>query len=104
MDNQKEILGQIKTIVQEQAPDAKVFLFGSRSRGDFNDESDWDILIILQNQPNRILKNKIHEMLFPLSLEINSFINTVVVSEEDWLHHPAYYSLYESTRHETLAL
>jgi len=104
MINDKEILQRIKIEIHSVTPEAKIFLFGSRSRGDFHDESDWDILIITRTPPDRILKAKIHEKLFPLSVEICSFINTIIVSENDWLNNPSYYSLHLSTAAETILL
>jgi uncharacterized protein len=101
---QNEILASIKTEILSVVPEAKVFLFGSRSRGDFHDESDWDILIITPISPDRTLKNKIHNILFPLSVEICSFINTIIVSETDWLNSPNYYSLHMATANETIPL
>lgn len=39
-------LKDIKTIIQEYLPSAKVLLFGSRARGDYRPKSDYDLLII----------------------------------------------------------
>ncbi len=30
----------------------KIILFGSRARGDFKEDSDWDILIVIKNKVN----------------------------------------------------
>jgi uncharacterized protein len=37
----------------------KILLFGSRARNDFQEDSDWDLLIILKNQATRDEKNDI---------------------------------------------
>ena len=37
----------------------KILLFGSRARCDFQEDSDWDLLIILKNQATRDEKNDI---------------------------------------------
>jgi uncharacterized protein len=42
-----KILSQIKKIVTEQEPKAKIYLYGSRSRGTAKSNSDWDLLILL---------------------------------------------------------
>ncbi len=36
----------IKVIIQSFLPQAKIILFGSRARGDFNVNSDYDVLIV----------------------------------------------------------
>ncbi len=90
----KEILQKIRASVQEIVPDAKVFLFGSRARGDWHDESDWDILVLTENEVGRNLKNKLHQNLYSVSCEIGGyFINSIVVQEADWFNNAAYYAL-----------
>ena len=45
----KEFLNSIKTTVLSYIPDAKVLIFGSRARGDFNTHSDFDLLVVTKN-------------------------------------------------------
>lgn len=45
----KEFLNSIKTTVLSYIPDAKVLVFGSRARGDFNTHSDFDLLVVTKN-------------------------------------------------------
>lgn len=42
----EELLHKIKLTVHSHLPDAKIFLFGSRARGEYNIHSDYDLLII----------------------------------------------------------
>lgn len=48
--SREEILKGIKECVDSVVPDAKVILFGSRARGDAREDSDWDILILLDKE------------------------------------------------------
>jgi predicted nucleotidyltransferase len=41
------ILDRIVAAIQSQDPLAQIYLFGSRARGDNRSDSDWDILILL---------------------------------------------------------
>ena len=86
----------IKAAVLNILPLAKVLLFGSRANGYATDESDWDILILTPDKPDVKLKNLVHDKLFPVSIEIASFINTLIINEEDWNNDPSYYSLHQS--------
>ena len=45
----KEFLNSIKATVLSYIPDAKVLVFGSRARGDFNTHSDFDLLVVTKN-------------------------------------------------------
>ena len=45
MRSKKQETAKIKEIVESRLPGAKVVLFGSRARGDFDEKSDYDLLI-----------------------------------------------------------
>ncbi|HRH60871.1 MAG TPA: nucleotidyltransferase domain-containing protein [Chitinophagaceae bacterium] len=92
----------IKNKIGEVLPNAKVFLFGSRANDYANDESDWDILILTQDKPDNTIKKLIHDILFPISVNIAAFIDTVIVSETDWNNDPSYYSLHQSVSSEKI--
>jgi predicted nucleotidyltransferase len=91
-----DILSSIKSQILAVSPGAKVMLFGSRAYGTPTDESDWDILILTPQVVNATLKRNIHDALFPISMKIAAFINTLTVQENEWDKSPAYYSLYQS--------
>ncbi len=49
------ILKIIKSTVKSFIPEARVLVFGSRARGDFNKDSDFDILILTdETYPERV--------------------------------------------------
>ena len=51
---EQNISTQIKEVVKSFLPEAKVLLFGSRARGDFDKDSDYDLLIIVKDEiPDR---------------------------------------------------
>ena len=87
---------RIKSLVQQAAPGAKVLLFGSRVTGTATDESDWDVLVLTEQAVNAGLKKAVHKNVFPLSVEIGSFINLLMVQEIDWQNNPSYYSLQQT--------
>lgn len=47
MTKQQNVLDRIKRIVLDRDPSAKVYLYGSRARGTMKPDSDWDLLILL---------------------------------------------------------
>lgn len=102
MTEEYKIFLRIKNKIHKVLPDAKVFLFGSRANGNVHEESDWDILILLQKTPDKIIKNLIHETVFPISLEIGAHISTIIVSEDDWNNNPSYYALHQSVSQKVI--
>jgi uncharacterized protein len=96
MLTQEQILLSIKQKVLELIPDADVYLFGSRVNGFIHQESDWDILVLIQQQPTTELKQKLYNNVFPISVSISAFINLIVASRKDWQENPSYFSLKHS--------
>ena len=99
------IAGLIRSRIKKQDPNAEVILFGSHARGQASDESDWDILILIDHpKKNRAMENKYRDELFMLELEIGEPISTFVYSKSDWetkyLHTP----LYQNIKNEGLLL
>lgn len=66
-------------------PKAEILLFGSRARGDFRSDSDWDFLILLGSQAlTRHLKNQILDALYELELETGQVISALIHTKSDW--------------------
>jgi predicted nucleotidyltransferase len=91
-----DILLFIKSRVLDIVPGASVSLFGSRAYGNPTPESDWDILVLTDQPVEPSVKKDIHSALFPLSVELSAFINTLVLEKNDWNNNPAYYSLHQT--------
>ncbi len=88
MDSTKrtKVINQISQTAWKVAPKAKhVVLFGSQARGDARDDSDWDILVLLDK--DRINLEDIDEVSYPLrelGWELGEDINTVLYTVDDW--------------------
>lgn len=73
-------------ILRERFPVASVVLFGSKARGDDDEESDIDLLVLTTLPLSWQERNAVTDSLFNLQLEHSVVISTVVVSEEEWDH------------------
>jgi predicted nucleotidyltransferase len=83
MDREK-VLQSVKKAVHQVDDKAEIILFGSRARGDFNKESDWDFLILTEKQEDYKLQEKIFEKMFDAELETNEIFGTIVHNKKDW--------------------
>jgi len=97
-----EILSRVKSQVLAVMPEAEILLFGSRAYGIPTEESDWDILILTEGPVNAAIKKNIHTSLFPLSVEIGAFINTLTIQKNEWENNPSYYSLHQTVKGRTV--
>lgn len=80
-----QILKEIKKVVLEVDSEAEVVLFGSRAREDFNDESDWDVLILVDKEETDFnFKRKIRNALYNLELKQGTVISTIIRNKEFW--------------------
>lgn len=79
-----EIEKLVKQEVIKIDPNAEVILFGSRARGDFRKDSDWDFLVLLDRPLTPSLKSLILDNLYDLELQSNSIISTIIHSKSEW--------------------
>ena len=81
-----QILNAIRDKASQIVPKgAIVILFGSRARGDAREDSDWDVLILLDKE--RITSQDIDDYSYPLrelGCDYNQCINTILYTKRDW--------------------
>ncbi len=79
------IVDKVKEIVHRYDPDATITLFGSRARGDFWEESDWDFLILTDKENVVELDKKIRSDVFD-EIEMVTFdcVQTIVRTRKVW--------------------
>lgn len=101
----KEILAEIKRRVRENEPDAQVFLYGSYARGDANEESDVDLLILLNKETLGYKdKIKITNPLFDLGFDIGQMISPLVQTKQNWEAKYYYTPLYHNIKREGIEI
>lgn len=79
-----DIINEIKQAILGVELDAEIYLFGSRARGDYQEDSDWDLLILLDGDINYRRKEKIIEALLDIEINHNLTINRIVINKEEW--------------------
>ncbi len=76
-------LQEVKRYVQEIDPQAEVWLFGSRARGDARDDSDWDFLVLTNNDLSGGRRWQFSDHLFDIELETGRMISTIVWPQQE---------------------
>jgi len=82
--NRKELLEQIRQTVREVEPDAEIILYGSRSRGGADLESDWDFLILVDGVLSDERTDSIRHRLYEIEWESGEVICSIVRNREEW--------------------
>jgi predicted nucleotidyltransferase len=82
--NKKEFLMQIKNAVLEIEPDAEIRFYGSRTREDFTEQSDWDFLILLKGKVDDKRTDKIRHRLYEVEWEHGEVISSIVRNKKEW--------------------
>ncbi|MEI8202119.1 MAG: nucleotidyltransferase domain-containing protein [Bacteroidota bacterium] len=106
MTNREEfILHRISSTIKSKDPNAEVILFGSHARGTAHAESDWDILILL-NQLNftKTTETEYRNRIYDVELEVGEAISTFVYSKQIWETKYAVTPFYQNIKKEGIIL
>lgn len=81
----KELLQEINRLILEKDITAKIYLYGSRARGSAREDSDWDILILLNRDTiTPEIEHEITDPLYDLEFETGEVISPMIYSEKEW--------------------
>lgn len=82
---QSEILNRITSEIKKIEPNAEVYLYGSRARGDFRNDSDWDVLVITPRSEITLEYELIlRDPILNLEMETGEVISTLVYTQKEW--------------------
>jgi predicted nucleotidyltransferase len=62
----------------------RIVLFGSVVRGEADEESDVDLLIVLRQPSNHLVRNQISRLLVDINLEYDTNLSGLVVEQTAW--------------------
>ncbi|MCD6488292.1 MAG: nucleotidyltransferase domain-containing protein [Desulfurococcales archaeon] len=83
-----------------------IILFGSRARGDYREDSDWDLLIVVGGSPNRETVRRLQYRIYRALSRNRIYCDVIVVNEEYYVKYKniagtiAYYAHLEGKRVE----
>ncbi len=100
-----QIQARIKKTIHNKDPKAIAYLFGSRARGDFRQDSDWDILILIDSkQVTNEIEDKFRDGLFDIELDSGQVISAFIYPKEYWKKVLLYSPLYNKVNKEGIQL
>jgi len=103
--DQNLIKDRIKKTIHNKDPKAVAYLFGSRARGDFRPNSDWDLLILVDaKRVTNEIEDKFRDDLYDIELESGQIISTFIYTKDYWESTLIYSPLYKNVNREGILL
>jgi predicted nucleotidyltransferase len=101
----EQIKNRIALTIHKKDPNAISYLFGSRARGDFRPDSDWDILILVDDPKfTNELDDKFRDELYDIELESGQNISILIYPKDYWEKELLYSPLYSNVTKEGVLL
>jgi len=85
MATKDALFKRIERTIHEIEPNSTVILYGSRARGDFYEQSDVDLIILLdKNEITREDQKRIKYPLYEIEFETGIIISPMIFSKKEW--------------------
>lgn len=83
--NRNSILKELKQHLQDNFGSTvkDVILFGSQAKGNASEDSDYDVLIILDREYNWCDENRILDLCYDIDLKYNILIDAHIISQKE---------------------
>lgn len=104
-NREKHISQMITRRIKELDPNSEVILYGSHARGQAGKNSDWDILVLLENdEVNLQTEQKFRHHLLDVELQVGEPISVYVKSKSTWESKYRITPFYKSIKNEGIKL
>ena len=95
------IASLVKQQIIKSDATAQVILFGSRARGDAENESDWDFLVLTTQKDTEILSDKLRKIILRnVELKYNIAVSLIVKNIVLWENNYSPTNIYQSINEE----
>ncbi len=83
-DNENAALQELKRRLLGRFPDAELIIYGSKARGDYDKDSDIDLLILVDKQVNTALEDEIINLAYDVELLHDVVFGLLIESKKIW--------------------
>jgi predicted nucleotidyltransferase len=102
---EQKFLARIIGIVSKTAPDAELYLYGSRARLDASKVSDWDLLILINSKKVSFsFETRFMDEFYDLEIETGEIISPLIYSKTDWNENHSITPLFENIQKEGIRI
>jgi uncharacterized protein len=103
-ESKDKILHLIRENVSQIDPLADIILYGSRARGDEQIDSDWDILILIDDAATFERERTFRHHLYDLELSLGEAFSVFVFNRIEWNTRFSVTNFYQNVVNEGLAV
>lgn len=82
--NQQQALAEVRRRLLNYFDVEEIVLYGSVARGEADQESDLDLLVVTAKPLTRIERHKITDAVFEVNLRLDTNLSTLVVDRDSW--------------------
>ena len=105
MGKKNIIIKRIVEIVNQTAPNSEIYLYGSRARGTAKKLSDWDVLILLNNQNiSFAFETNLMDIFYDVEIETGEIISPLIYTKNDWISNHTATTLFSNINKEGIRL
>ena len=100
-ENERQAIVELKEPILKRYPDTEIILFGSKARGDSSDESDIDVLVLLDTNVDDHVRLYIFNVAYEIELSYDVVFGIIVQTKDLWYSDAAkYFPLYDSIQQD----
>ena len=83
--DKNQLFSEIQTLKRQILPNERVILFGSQARGDAHEDSDWDLLVLLDKEKKIFEDEDIYGYPFAeMGLKYKTYVSVKIYTVEEW--------------------
>ena len=83
-ESDKRLMLDLKTVIARFVPNATVILYGSAARGKHGPESDYDVLILLDEPASKQTLEQMRLAIYDLELERDALLSVMTLTQGEW--------------------